>query len=141
MESTKPQSEYFFKLTGSSFIEKELDTSKTYSLTFKSVDIYNTSKKEGEGEADKITYSGRSTGPVLMTDGEKMIEGSKKNPKKLSKSQHLRFAIEKLRHEEFSGVVEDEERFYGIVMGLLGYKLNRGDFNDDLLNLINQTIK
>jgi hypothetical protein len=133
----KPQPEYNLSITGKTSIEKPLEVDKSYAITFREVSVYGKDDRSGHGESDQITFKSNSTGQVLISDGKDLIEGK---PKKGSQSQKTRLYIMRRYNEMFSGMIDDD-KFYDLFQGLIRYKIERGDFDSELLNLIDQTKK
>ena len=105
------QQEFYLALTGKTSIEKPLRKDHKYSVVFKEIDIYAVNETSGQGDADKISFKGKSVSEVNIIDEGEIIFGQ---AKKTSQSQVLRRVLEQQYQEQWAGSDEyvDSESYY-----------------------------
>jgi len=105
------EQEYYLQLTGKTSIEKPLKKDHKYSVVFKEIDIYAVNETSGQGDADKVSFKGKSVSEVNIIDEGEIIFGQ---AKKTSQSQVLRRVLEQQYQEQWAGSDEyvDSESYY-----------------------------
>lgn len=106
--------ENYLQITGKSYLEHPLRVGKEYSVAFKTVTVYGSDVRDGQGEGDKITYKAKSSDIVTVVGEKEAIQGQ---PNKKSMSRKLRAVLNEYYNEQWAGEYNDFEEFYTEEMG------------------------